>query len=92
MEYDIKITKEQIKILNDTFCVYENGTKKGEIPFNCDKCILRSIKYIACIKEWKMIDEHITHTKEVVKDLCFGIYHDGILTDNPIYTSLNLKL
>ena len=82
-EIECKLTKEQLKVLNDTFCVYENGTGKGEIPVDCDKCILREIKWVACIREWKMTNEAITHSKEVVRDLCFAIWHDKILTKNP---------
>ena len=68
-EIECKLTKEQLKILNDTFCVYENGTKNEEIPVDCDKCILREIKWITC--------------KGIVRDLCFAIWHDKILTKNP---------
>ena len=71
---ECKLTKEQLKVLNDTFCVYENGSEKGEIPVDCDKCILRKMKYII----------H-GHEATTIRDLCFGIYHDGILTDNPIH-------
>ena len=71
-EIECKLTKEQLKVLNDNFCVYENGMKKGEIPVDCDKCILRKIEYIIHGRE-----------ADTIRDLCFAIYHDGMLTDNP---------
>ena len=73
-EIECKLTKEQLKVLNDTFCVYENGLEKGEILVNCDKCILREIKWVAAMADSK---------KPIIRDLCFAIYHDGILTTNP---------
>ena len=66
---ECKLTKEQLKVLNDTFCVYENGTKDGEIPVDCNECILRNIEWVAM--------------KSIIRDLCFAIYHDKILTKNP---------
>lgn len=63
---ECKLTKDQLKVLCDTFCVYENGTKTGESPVDCDECILREI-------EWKP-------TKWHVRDLCFGINHEGLIT------------
>ena len=72
-EIECKLTKKQLKIIYDTFCVYENGSETGEIPLNCDKCILRKIEYVIHGRE-----------ADTIRDLCFAIYHDGMLTDNPI--------
>ena len=70
---ECKLTKEQLKTLNDNFCVYKNGSETGEIPVDCDKCISRKIEYIIHGRE-----------ADIIRDLCFAIYHDGMLTDNPI--------
>ena len=86
-EIECKLTKEQLTVLNDTFCVYENGTKKGEIPVDCDECILRNIKWVAAIADYYKTDyygdSYIADKKPVIRDLCFAIYHDKILTNNP---------
>ncbi len=86
-EIECKLTKKQLKILNDTFCVYENGTKKGEIPDDCDKCILREIKWVAMMADQYKTDRYgnsyIANKEPIIRDLCFAIYHDGILTNNP---------
>ena len=66
----IEINKEILKILNDTYCVYENGTKKGEKPINCGECILRDIKWIFFTEKRK---------KQFTRDLCFAIYHEHFL-------------
>jgi len=78
-----RLTKKQLEILNNVFCVYENGTKTGEIPLKCDECILREIEWSPCTAEWEMFDTKEKHSKEIVRDLCFAIWHDKILTKNP---------
>ena len=86
-EIECKLTKEQLKILNGTFCVYENGSETGEIPVDCDKCILRDIKWVAvmadCYKTDRDGNSYIADKKPIIRDLCFAIYHDKILTNNP---------
>ena len=83
----IKISKKIIKILENTFCLYENGIKKGEIPVNCNECILREIEWVACIadqyKNDRFGNSYISGTKPIIRDLCFAIWHDEILTKNP---------
>ncbi len=81
---ECKISKEDLKILHEKLCIYENGTgDKKDLEnyesIHCDKCILRNIEWVACIKEWKMIDEEHTNSKEIARDLCFAIWHDDIL-------------
>ena len=77
MKITITINKKILKILNETYCVYLNGTKDSEIPTNCDECILREIEYTVCWKEWK--HKGIEHREPVIRDLCFAIYHEKIL-------------
>lgn len=69
---ECKISKEDLKILFEKLCIYENGTGdkkdlKDHESIDCDKCILRNIMYNAGNCE---------------RDLCFAIWHDAILTDN----------
>jgi len=70
-----EITKKDLKILYTKLCVYKNGDKKGEIPANCYECILREIEWVAVMAT--------ADKKAIVRDLCFAICHDGILTENP---------
>jgi len=83
-----EITKKDLEILYAKLCIYENGTgdKKDFEDYesiHCDKCILRNIEWIACIKEVKMNYGDHFEDKPIIRDLCFAIWHDGILTENP---------
>ncbi len=85
---ECKISKEDLKILYKIHCVYENGTRdKKELEdydsIHCDKCILKNIEWIACIREVKMENSDHIKNRPVIRDLCFAIWHDDILSDNP---------
>jgi len=81
---ECKISREDLKILHEKLCIYENGTgdKKDLEDFEsryCDKCILRNIRWVAAEPEWQMIDKNYKNTKKIIRDLCFAIWHDDIL-------------
>jgi len=73
-----RISKKDLKVLYDKLCVDKNTD-----DINCDKCILRNIEWTACIAEHRMTDTKKNYSKEIVRDLCFAIWHDKILTKNP---------
>ena len=77
---ECKISKEDLKILYKKLCVDPNTEDT-----RCDKCILSNIEWVACIKEVKMDNSDHIENKPVIRDLCFAIWHDDILSDNPVH-------
>ena len=77
---ECKISKEDLKILHEKLCVNPDTQDT-----HCDKCILRNIEWVADIAKWQMSDTKKNHSKPIIRDLCFAIWHDDILSDNPIH-------
>lgn len=73
---ECKISREDLKILYEKLCVNPDTEDT-----HCDKCILGNIEWVAAIAEWQMINKSYSDSKEIVRDLCFAIWHDDILNE-----------
>ena len=89
----VEVDINTIEILNKAHCVYLNGTENPEgfedyETIDCNKCLLREIEHVAAVADVYILDSYgnskVDYTKEIIRDLCFAIWHDKILEGEPI--------
>ena len=74
---ECKISKEDLKALHEKLCVDPDTEDKF-----CDKCILGNIQTTDLKKCWPAQEGD---ENKASRSLCFAIWHDDILSDNPVH-------
>jgi len=73
-----KMTKKRLEKLMNMFCIHIAEYERGDClapDVKCDACILRDIPWIQNVQA----GDKIEHLK---KDLCFAVWHVGVLKKN----------
>ncbi len=81
----VELKKKDLQKLYNKLCVKPDTTDEKDMW--CQDCPLSKIEWVAYMadvyKNDRFGEAYISGTKPIIRNLCFAIWHDEILTKNP---------